>query len=587
MHANVGLLSINHDNNYYDITHSFKVDSFTYHVLGLRKDRPTYGNTYYIFNCSDCTQGSLPVLRTSGHFEHRFTSEHYKMLKRHRSVARQRHTARSLTDRPRTSSATGMKVENETISIEQSIAKLLQTERQTLVTSLRKAIKAENQTLIQSIKGSSKKVEDEKNNVEQQLNEILKSDRQSMVDSFRLELEAKNTTLIESIRTEEQILIQESTKSMVNKEEIVRLFEEQKRSLESIYDKQVTTIDSSVDRFIQNMTQVTNTQHESSTSLNQFQLTLTQTIQKEVQQTISESIEKFESMTREITQLKHSLEKTIEKRSTITQRDDTELLDRLFVEQKKFLMNTIEQLEKLWSERLKLILHEALVEQKSSSFAPPTDNASLNTNMSKTQQDQTIDHSFNINQTSSYSPDQHLFKVSIKSPEPVCLYAKLFIGGNEYPRKSHTLCQQDPLHSDEVTCYVAPPAVDGPYNVIIYAKTKMETKYRAAISIRIPGANITQSVLFPYTFPSFEMHRCTLIQPLQSFLRHNEHVLIQMVIPYAHSVKIHNGNDVVILDDDDYIDGKLKKQIQVHGDVYVYGQWNNEADSPICFFYVI
>ncbi|CAF2460698.1 unnamed protein product [Rotaria sp. Silwood2] len=601
MPTNIGLLATDHDNKYYDITHTFQIDSFTYHVLGLRKDRPTYGSTYYIFSCPDCTEErygiaratprSLPVLRTSGNFEHRLTSEHRTILKHHSSSTNQVHITTSRTDRPHTSSATRKKVENGTISIEQSIAKLLQTEHQTLVTSLRKAIKADNEALIRSIKNSSKKVEDEKQSAEQKLNETLKNERQSMLDSFRQELEAKNTTLIQSIKTEEQVLIQESAKSMISKEEIVLLFEEQKRSLESIYEKQNRTIDSSDDRFIQNVTEVTNTQQVLSTALNHFQITLIQTVEKEMQQTISKIVEKFESMTLEITQLKQSLEQTTEKRSSTTiKRNDSDLLNHLFVEQKKFLIDTIEQQQKLWSERLQLIVRSALFEQKSSSVVTNTGNTSSSSSSTvkvKTQQEQTTDHLLHINQTSSNSADQHLFKLSIKSPEPVSVFAKLFIAGIEYPRKSHTLCQQDPSHSDEVTCYIAPPAVDGPYNVIVYAKTRTETAYRAAISMRIPGPNITQSVFFPYTFPSFEMHQCILIQPLQSFLRHNEHVLIQMVIPDAHAVKIYNGNDAVVLDDDDFTNGKLKKQLQVCGDVYVYGQWKNETDSPICFFYVI
>ena len=180
-----------------------------------------------------------------------------------------------------------------------------------------------------------------------------------------------------------------------------------------------------------------------------------------------------------------------------------------------------------------------------------------------------------------------MFKVSIKTPESVRFYAQLFIGDIEYPSKSHTLCQRDPSQADEVICYVAPPAVDAPYNVIIYAKTETETTYRAALSIQIAGTNITQSIFFPYTFPSFEMYQCILIQPLQSFLRHNEHALIHMVIPNARTVKIQNGNDLVVLNRNDSINGVLKKQVQILGDVYVYGQWNNDTDAPICFFYVI
>jgi hypothetical protein len=395
-------------------------------------------------------------------------------------------------------------------------------------------------------------------------------------------MKTENDTLRQSINEDNKIFIQESMAFNVNKEEIVRLLDEQKHSLESIYEKQIRTIESSIDRFVQTMRELTDIQRElSSPALDQLQPILIQTIENEVKKTISKSTEKFELTILSINELKHSLEQIIEKHSTTTvtttARDDVDLLNRLFSEQKKFLIDTIERQETLWSERIKRIVHEALIEQKPTSV--------IDTPI--VIPDQVIDHPLKVRQASSNQTDQHLFKVSIKSPEPVRLFAKLFIDGNEYPRKSHTLCQRDPIHSDQVTCYIAPPAVDGPHEVIIYAKTDTETTYRATISIRLPGANIAQSIFFPYIFPSFETYQCILIQPLQSFLKYNDHVLIHMVIPKAHRVKIRNGNDDIILNPNEYINGIVQKKVQVKGDVYVYGQWDNETDLPVCFYYVI
>src|SRR6185369_10071792 len=48
-----------HNGSFFDITHTFKVGSSTYHILGLRKDRPTYRNNYYIFNCTDNQHDSI------------------------------------------------------------------------------------------------------------------------------------------------------------------------------------------------------------------------------------------------------------------------------------------------------------------------------------------------------------------------------------------------------------------------------------------------------------------------------------------------------------------------------------------------
>ena len=53
------------EDNYFDITHSFQVGAATYHVLGLRRDRPTYSNQYYLFNCHQNTpiRSFLPAIR--------------------------------------------------------------------------------------------------------------------------------------------------------------------------------------------------------------------------------------------------------------------------------------------------------------------------------------------------------------------------------------------------------------------------------------------------------------------------------------------------------------------------------------------
>ena len=60
-----------------------------------------------------------------------------------------------------------------------------------------------------------------------------------------------------------------------------------------------------------------------------------------------------------------------------------------------------------------------------------------------------------------------------------------------------------------------------------------------------------------------------------------------MVLPGAHMVKIRNGNDDIVLDRNEYINGVVKKEVQARGDVYVYGRWGNETDSAVCLFYVI
>lgn len=171
---------------------------------------------------------------------------------------------------------------------------------------------------------------------------------------------------------------------------------------------------------------------QSSTTFDQSLLILIETIDRELQQTISTTL--F------IDQSKETSQQIYEKHST-------SLFNHLFAEQRTFLTDTIEQQDKHWDERIKQIVGQTINELRSSfdTLNTPRIAPSLHTNQ----------------------PDNHLFKVSIKSTESVRLHAKLFIAAVQYPRKSHTLCQRYPIHDDQVTCYIAPPAVDGPYEAII------------------------------------------------------------------------------------------------------------------------
>jgi hypothetical protein len=179
-----------------------------------------------------------------------------------------------------------------------------------------------------------------------------------------------------------------------------------------------------------------------------------------------------------------------------------------------------------------------------------------------------------------------LFKVSIRTPEPAHLFAKLVIDGMECSRRLHTLCQRDVIQNDVYNCYIAPPVKDSPYEVTIYAKTNKETTYRAAICIRLPGSNISQLITFPMIHQSFEEHQCILIEPLKRLLRRNEQVLIHMIVPSALVVKIRNGDDHIELDANEYRSDVVKKKIRVRGDVYVTGCWDKKTDSTICAFNV-
>ncbi|CAF3464109.1 unnamed protein product [Rotaria sp. Silwood1] len=184
--------------------------------------------------------------------------------------------------------------------------------------------------------------------------------------------------------------------------------------------------------------------------------------------------------------------------------------------------------------------------------------------------------------------NQNLFKIAIRTPAHVDLFAELKVGDVAYPRSLHTLCQRDEKKPDVYNCYIAPP-LDGFYEVAIFAKTNNETMYTDAINMRLRVSNIADAFMFPITYATFTEHSCILIEPFQRLVDENEQVLIHMIIPKANVIKIRNGDEYMVPHPDEYKNGVLKKQIRVQGDLQVCGRWDDKADSIaiICIFNMI
>jgi hypothetical protein len=562
MHAEACNL-MTQDGGFFDITHSFRVGPSTYHILGLRKDQPTYRNTYYIFNCTndqhELTNDFLP--RSTLFNRYTRTSEQTTWSK-HRSLTAHRTRTtpvddltnnkiskqHSLPSRPRARTEEPKKVEIDTTVIRETLTKAMITERRTLVASLRK------------------------------------------------EMAIKKKALIRSMKKENEVLLQ-ATKEANKKEEIIRLLEEQNNSLANAYEKCVSTTASSIDALKQTLLETLDAQHNTSQSAEHLQLTLIQTIEQEVQNIVLKNEEILRSTsieTNAINQLQTTLIQKIEKDSTTKKHDDA-TLQHLFAEQKQVLTDAVlqQQNHALSLDMIKQTMIDALNFQQSTSVnittttEHPHQPASDNINNLPSQQIQTNNYPI-VNNNSHRLPrmksSQHLVKISIKSPEPAHIFAKLIVDGMEYSRRLYTLCQRDPIQKDVFNCYIAPPTKDSPCEVTIYAKTKKETAYRAAICIRLPGSNISQPITFPLVHQSFEEHQCILIEPLQRLVRKNEQVLIHMIVPDAYVVKIRNGDDTIVLDEDEYRNGIVKKKVRVRGDLYVCGCWDKKTDSTMCVF---
>ena len=75
----------------------------------------------------------------------------------------------------------------------------------------------------------------------------------------------------------------------------------------------------------------------------------------------------------------------------------------------------------------------------------------------------------NLNET-----NRNLFKIIIRTPRRVDLFAQLEVDNIEYPSNLHTFCQRDKDQSNVYNCYIS-PLVNGLYDVDIFAKMNNET----------------------------------------------------------------------------------------------------------------
>ncbi|CAM4853123.1 unnamed protein product [Rotaria socialis] len=578
---------VTQDGQFFDITHTFKIGSSTYHILGLRQDRPTYRNTYYIFNCVDDQHESTNESLTKTSFFKRPTtaSEQQTRRPKHRS-----HTAHRTSTLPINNSTTN---------------KIKRTN----------SIGSDGRARTES----PKRVDIDTTNFRETFRKAMRFERKMLVASLRKEMNVKKRTLVRTIRKEQEVIVQATTEAS-NKEEIFRLLEEQKNSLGIAFESYVNTTNASIDTLKQILVETLDAHHNVSQSTEQHQFTLIQTIEQEIQKLILKNediLKSTSSETNAMNKLQNNLTQKIENIFLAKKRDDDLGFNHLFSEQKQALVNAVAQQQQAVSlDLIKQTMVDAIQEQqalpkKSNSniehIKKSIDNSTTNitgqqksinigtiadSNLPNLSRTKSVQHSRSHDQSSSKStvkklPDEDLFKVSIRAPEPAHLFAKLTIGDKEYSRRLHTLCQRDVNENDVFNCYVAPPETNGPYEVTIYAKTNNETAYRAAICIRLPGLNLSQSITFPLIHQSFEQYQCILIEPLRRLLRQNEHVLIHMIVPNAQVVKIRNGDENIAVDMNEYKNDVVKKKIRVRGDVSVIGCWDKKVDSTICVFNMI
>lgn len=546
---------------YFDITHSFKAGSATYHILGLRKDRPSYRDNYYIFQCT-------------GHNQDQTINAHSSLVPIKHSLPR----SRTGIDRRALAST------DETQS---------------------SRVSASNRARTQSPKTASV----DTTTMKDLITETMKNERRLMLNSLRKEMNGKKKTILRTIKKGNRTLLnatQEANKS----DQLIHLLEEQKTLLNELSENFVKTTTDSMERLKETLVEVLNNHHTALQSMEDIQSKLVKTVEDEIQKLVQKN-EQLLALTSDQTNMMNRLETTlgqkIDNQSNMA-RDNSGELNRLLVEQQRLLSNVAHQQQQYPSiDLIKETMVNVIQEQQkiparsnTEVYTAPSlsrlqnhDLSPIQTRsapLSETQTDQVFragNTKSSSAMTMKMSPDYHLLKISIRSPDRTQLYAKLMVDGIEYSRPLYTLCQRDPRQKDIYNCYIAPPTRDGLYQLTLVAKTDRDTTYQTNLSIRLPGSHLFQPTILPLMHQAFYDYHCILIEPLRRGLRENEQVLLHMVVPEAHKVKIRNGNETVELDGNEMKHAVVRKKVRVRGDLCIIGCWDRKIDATICVFSMV
>jgi hypothetical protein len=107
--------------------------------------------------------------------------------------------------------------------------------------------------------------------------------------------------------------------------------------------------------------------------------------------------------------------------------------------------------------------------------------------------------------------------------------------------------------------------------------------------MRLNVSNLYQAITFPIRSQSFIEYKCILIEPFRRLVQENELIFLHLKIPDAHVIMIKNGDEVILLDTDEYKNGLVKKEVIVRGDIHIRVRWNDKTEklSTICMFNMV
>lgn len=553
------------DGGYFDVTHSFKVGPSTYHVLGLRQHRPTYGNTYYIFHCH-CESSATPR-HGSAHLPRIPPSDEKKETK---SVLRKKPS-----------------VPTDPKLIKQTLEEVLKSENKTLITSIREELHSEKNTLLQSIEKETRHISTNATSASKtEREEILRSIK-TQISNLEKTYEEHNQDILASIDALKNTLAVASSVHQGKVSEtrelqstLVNLIE---RQIEQVMTKHFNSFQSTLidmKKVDELRATLIRTNEENTLVWNEFSTTQSDLIKSlfaeqnqylkslVAQQSKSSALDTGvnEQLRAMIAEVNETCSNTIESRATL------ETLNKLFSSQREHFAQLISAQQESIS-----LLEERIMKRM---------DAELQVRLS---QENTVITMTNAEMASPEAIyDRRPFKLSIETAEYANVFAKLYVDGVEYPHDLHTLCQRDPLNIDMVNCFVIPPATDEPFELTLYAKTNRDSEYRAAIRIQMPFANIEQPVTFPHLYQAFKDYRCVLVEPLRRVLTENEEVMLHLVLPGARAVSIRNGEESIRVNRDEFHSGVMRKMIRVRGNVTVRGRWDDDdTEREICAFTMV
>jgi transglutaminase/protease-like cytokinesis protein 3 len=325
----------NNSKSFYDISYTVKIGPSIYHVSGRRMKNLKYNNAYFLAEDATIRSKSTKISAKSSTRIQRPKSQRQSVSPEYRSKTS--HNCRATTDTDRTTK-------------QQQPQKSNQIHRPRRYT--------------QSNSKKNKQTNDK----------MIKHEGEVLTDLIRQKTSKEKSVPVKSIQNERQ----GSVNATINNQnqEIIRFFNEQKRSLIHLLEQHIRAMTTpSIDVIKQIVIETLKSQQQILTT--EFEHILIQKIQQELQKNLpNNDTDKPQSNSLDvntISQLQNIVTQTIETYIASTNTYNNNTLNHLFSEQKQFLIDTLTQQQSTSCiDLIKQALIDALTEYNSTSIATNT-----------------------------------------------------------------------------------------------------------------------------------------------------------------------------------------------------------------------